>query len=157
MYRKRGRALTQQQRKYAVQVASYRSGLEEKLAEQIEQAGQTVRHETLKLAFVEPAKKRSYLPDLILDNGIVLEAKGLWVTEDRKKHLYVKEQHPDIDLRFIFCRSATKIAKRSPTSYGKWAADHGFLFADKEIPEEWLNEPPNEKSLAALRALGAKV
>lgn len=157
MYGKRGRALTPQQRRYATPAASYRSGLEEKLAAQIEKAGQTVRHETLKLPFVEPTKKRSYLPDLILDNGIVIEAKGYFTGEDRKKHQYVKAQHPEIELRFIFCRSATKLSKLSPTSYGKWATDHGFMFADKEIPNAWLNEPPNEKSLAALRALGAKV
>jgi hypothetical protein len=55
--------------------------------------------------------------------------------------ILVKEQWPEIDLRFIFARGATPIYKGSPTSHAKWAEDHGFKFADGGIfPEEWMAE-----------------
>jgi hypothetical protein len=43
---------------------------------------------------------KKYLPDFLLPNGIYLEVKGRFKLEDRKKHLFVREHHPDLDIRF---------------------------------------------------------
>lgn len=118
----------------------YRSGLEESLAAQLKAAGVPFEYEETKLAFEEPPKKRTYTPDFKLPNGIIIETKGRFLTEDRQKHLLVKAQHPDLDLRFVFSNSKTKINKRSTTTYADWCVKHGFLYADKAAPAAWLKE-----------------
>lgn len=131
----------------------FRSGLEETIAADLTLKGVGFTYEELKVPFTKPAKPCHYTPDFILENGIVVESKGRFLTEDRQKQLLVKAQNPDLDIRFVFSNSKSRIAKRSPTTYAAWATKNGFRFADKAIPEEWLKEPPNEKSLAALKRL----
>ena len=58
--------------------------------------------------------------------------------------------NPDLDIRFVFSRSASPIRTGSPTTYADWCRTHGFLFADKMVPTAWLLEPPNKTRLAAL-------
>jgi hypothetical protein len=62
------------------------------------------------------------------------------MTADRQKHLMVKEQHPELDIRFVFSNSKSKLSKISQTTYGDWCIKHGFKYADKDIPMSWLNE-----------------
>lgn len=120
----------------------FRSGLEEKIATSLTSKGVGFDYESLVITYTKPAKLSKYTPDFrILDNGIIVESKGRFLTEDRQKHLLIKQQHPKLDIRFVFSNSKTKINKRSPTSYGDWATKNGFLFADKDIPDAWLKEP----------------
>lgn len=120
----------------------FRSGLEETLAAQLAAAGVAYEYEELKINFVSPAKKHAYTPDFKLPNGIIVETKGRFLTEDRQKHLLVKAQHPHLDIRFVFSNSRTKINKRSTTTYADWCLKNGFQFADKTAPVEWLKETP---------------
>lgn len=116
----------------------FRSGIEVKIAKQLEEAGIKVEYETTKIRYVQPETKHTYTPDFVLPNGIIIETKGRFVAADRKKHLLIKQQHPDLDIRFIFQRSQNTINKGSKTTYADWATKNGFLYADKEIPDEWL-------------------
>lgn len=120
----------------------FRSGLEEAFSAQLEAAGVSYEYESFKIDFVEPAKKRKYTPDFRLHNKIIVETKGRFLTADRQKHLLVKSQHPELDIRFVFSSSKTKITKRSPTTYADWCLKHGFQYADKKAPEAWLKETP---------------
>jgi len=115
----------------------FRSGLEEKVAEQLEKASIRYHYETYKIEY-QVVESRKYTPDFLLPNGIIVETKGRFVASDRKKHLLVKKQHPFLDIRFVFSNSSQKISKTSKTSYADWCNKHGFIFADKLIPEEWL-------------------
>lgn len=117
----------------------YRSGLEEKISDQLKSLGVPVQYESFKIQY-EVNETRSYTPDWKLPNGIIVESKGRLVLEDRKKHLLIKKQYPDLDIRFVFSNSKAKIRKGSPTSYGDWCKKNGFLYADKLIPEEWIKE-----------------
>jgi hypothetical protein len=118
----------------------YRSGLEEKVSKQLEDLGVDYEYEKLKITY-EVHENRTYTPDFkILANGIIIETKGRFVTADRKKHLLIKKQHPEIDIRFVFSNSNAKLQKKSPTSYADWCDKNGFLYADKLIPQEWLDE-----------------
>lgn len=119
----------------------YRSGLEDVVAKQLEQAGVAVEYETTKIKYVVNQVK-TYTPDFWLPNGIIIETKGRFVTADRMKHLMIRKQYPLYDIRFVFSNSKAKISKGSKTTYGDWCNKHGFLYADKLIPEEWLNENP---------------
>lgn len=95
-------------------------------------------YESTTIRYEKPAKSSRYTPDFVLPNKIIIESKGRFLTADRQKHLLIKQQHPQLDIRFVFQRSANPIAKGSKTTYASWCLKHGFQFADKRIPEEWL-------------------
>lgn len=128
----------------------YRSGLEVTVANQLKAAGIDFGYETVKLPFTQPVKPRHYTPDMILPNGIIVETKGRFLTDDRVKHKLVKDQHPDLDIRFVFSNANTRLSKGSPTTYGKWCQNHGFAYASRLIPQEWVEEAPCQKRIDAL-------
>lgn len=92
------------------------------------------------------SKDRKYHPDFRLENGIIIEAKGWFKSADRQKHLCIKYQHPDLDIRFVFSNSRNKIGKKSHTTYAMWCENNGFKFADKFVPAEWIKEEKKWKS-----------
>lgn len=120
-------------------VAGYRSGLEETISLQLASLSVPVLYETEKIKY-EVNEVRSYTPDFLLPNGIIIESKGRFVAADRKKHLLIQRQHIFLDIRFVFSNSKAKLTKGSKTTYGDWCTKHGFLYADKLIPEEWIKE-----------------
>lgn len=97
-------------------------------------------YEKVKLKYIRPASEHIYTPDFKLPNGIIVETKGRFLLADRMKHIMVKKHNPDVDIRFVFSNSNARISKASKTTYAMWCRKHGFLFADKTIPEEWINE-----------------
>lgn len=121
----------------------YRSGLEERIAQELLEQGVDFEYETEVIEYTRPAKKAKYTPDFILPNGIIIETKGRFLTADRQKHLLLKDQRPDLDIRFVFSNSKTKISKQSKTTYGMWCERNGFQYADGAIPEDWLKETRN--------------
>lgn len=132
----------------------WRSGLEEVIGAQLDSLNIDYTYESLSIPFVQPTKPRKYTPDYIItSNGIIIESKGRFVTADRQKHLLVKTQHPDLDIRFVFSNSRQRISKQSATTYGMWAEQKGFKYANKVVPANWLYEPPNFASLKAIAAL----
>lgn len=124
----------------------FRSGLEEKIAAQLDALNVPYSYETIKIKYFKPVTYHTYTPDFGLPNGIIIETKGRFTSEDRKKHLAVKDQHPELDIRFVFSNSKARLNKKSKTTYADWCQTHGFLFADKRIPEEWINEFPIHNS-----------
>jgi len=122
----------------------YRSGLEDRISEQLKGLSVPFKYEEFKIKY-EVHETRSYTPDFKLPNGIIVESKGRFVPDDRKKHLLVKKQHPELDIRFVFSNSKAKIRKGSKTSYGDWCDKNGYIYADKLIPEEWIKERGKKK------------
>lgn len=120
----------------------YRSGLEQKIAQSLLDAGVDFTYEDQVIHYTKPEKIARYTPDFVLANGIIIEVKGRFLTQDRQKHLLVKQQRPELDIRFVFSRSKERISKKSKTTYAMWCEKHGFLYADETIPEHWLQEPP---------------
>lgn len=133
----------------AARAAGYRSGLEEKISSQIAARGLTVKYETEVIEYEVPSRKAKYRPDFKLSNGVIIETKGRFVAKDRQKHVLVKEQHPEIDLRFVFQRSKAPIYKGSKTTYADWCDKHGFVYADKLIPLEWFTGTTPSKTRKA--------
>jgi hypothetical protein len=126
---------------YAASKANgYRSGLEELVQSDLIQANVDALYESIKIEW-EDLTYRRYTPDFLLPNGIIVETKGLFTTEDRRKHTLVKKQHPMLDIRFVFQSSKRRISKTSKTTYAGWCEKQGFLYADKTIPESWIKEP----------------
>ncbi len=131
------KSLTQKQvaKKYG-----FRSGLEERIAEQLDKAGVEYTYEQVKLNYIRPASKHVYTPDFVLANGIIVETKGRFLLADRMKHILVKKHNPTLDIRFVFSNSKARISKTSTTTYASWCEKNGFKYADKTIPQEWLDE-----------------
>ena len=121
--------------------SKFRSGLEERIAKQLKDLGVKYSYETLTILYTKPEESGRYTPDFVLPNRIIIEGKGQFVTSDRKKHKLIKQEFGDkYDIRFIFSNSKSKIGTKSKTSYANWCERYGFKYADREIPQKWINE-----------------
>jgi hypothetical protein len=127
-----------------------RSGLEVQIASHLVASGAEFEEEKdIKAIVYRSRREKKYHPDFRLKNGIIIEAKGWFKPADREKHLCIKYQRPDLDIRFVFSRSASKLGKGSATTYAIWCQKNGFLYADKQIPEAWIEEPPKVPEVRA--------
>ena len=118
----------------------YRSGFEHKVADQLKESKTIFEYETTVINYTKPETQHKYTVDFTLPNGILIETKGRWVLEDRKKHLLIKNQHPELDIRSVFQNPKGKIRKGSKTTYADFCIKHDILWADKEIPLSWIGE-----------------
>lgn len=118
----------------------HRSGLEDKIAAQIKSMKCEEVYECRYLRYTIPESVHTYTPDFILPNGIIIEAKGLFETSDRKKHLLIKEQYPHLDIRFVFQNPKNTLYKGSKTTYADWCQKYGYQYATKLIPASWFHE-----------------
>lgn len=75
-----------------------------------------------------------YTPDWEVTNGcgdvFILEAKGYFRAEDKRKLLAVRKTNPTLDIRIVFYRYSKVNVK--------WCEKHGFLYAIQKVPKEWL-------------------
>ena len=117
----------------------FRSGLEQDIAAQLSANGINPKYEELKLKY-KVNKEHSYTPDFPVSSKIIIETKGRFLTSDRMKMLLIKEQYPNYDFRFVFSNSKARISKISNTTYGQWCERNGFKYADKFIPQSWIDE-----------------
>ena len=123
----------------------YRSGLEHKLSTYLKENKCKFSYESIKIEW-EDLCYRTYTPDFILHNGIIIETKGRFLTLDRRKHLAIKKQHPNLDIRFVFENSRKKLRKGAKSSYAEWCIKHGFRYYDRIIPEDWLKEKKKKRT-----------
>lgn len=121
----------------------YRSGLEEDVAKSLADRGVDFEYESKKIKWVDH-KVRTYTPDFSLPNKIIVETKGRFVAADRRKHLEIKKQFPEYDIRFVFSNPNAKLSKASKTTYAQWCKRHGFEYHYQTIPQEWIDEPTAE-------------
>ena len=117
----------------------YRSGLEKEVAAYLRQKQKKVRYEVLKVEW-EDLRYRTYTPDFVLDNGIIIETKGIFDSADRRKHREIQRQHPELDIRFIFSNAKSKLYKGAKSRYCDWCEKNNFKWAHRVIPEGWLLE-----------------
>ena len=124
----------------------YRSGLEKETASFLKQKQKKVRYELLKIEW-EDLRYRTYTPDFVLDNGVIIETKGIFDSDDRRKHSEIRKQHPELDIRFVFSNARSKLYKGSKSRYYEWCEKNNFKWSHRVIPEKWLkekNKPLNE-------------
>lgn len=119
---------------------NYKSKFESEIAQKYPQLG----YEEDILHYIVPETKRKYVTDWKIRENVYIESKGKLTAEDRKKLLFVKEQHPEIKLYILFQNASNKITKRSKVTYAAWCEKNGIEWADwrttKTIPEDWLLE-----------------
>lgn len=117
----------------------FRSGLEKDIAAQLRACGIDPKYESLKLKY-RVEKDHTYTPDFPITNKIIIETKGRFLTSDRMKMLLIQKQYPELDIRFVFSNSKSRISKVSKTTYAQWCERNGFKYADKTIPQSWIAE-----------------
>lgn len=133
--------------------SAYRSGLEDTISLQLKGLGISVQYETHVIRYTVPESQHRYTPDFVLPNGIIVETKGRFTPADRRKMAHVVSQHPELDIRIVFNNERQRIAKNSKTTYADWCDKHKIKHASKQIPREWLDEPPNRDALNLLTHL----
>ena len=115
----------------------YRSKFELELAKVL--ANNKVKFEYESKKFLYVPKVRTYTPDFYLpDTNIFIEAKGHLDKADRVKMVLVKDQHKDLDIRFVFMNARNRIYRGSKTTYADWCNRYDFVWAEKTIPTEWF-------------------
>lgn len=83
--------------------------------------------------------EKNYYPDVKLPNGIFIEAKGMFDSDDRVKLLLVRKQNPGVDIRIVFMNPNSKLYKGSKSTYATWCEKHGFKYAKgPTVPDAWL-------------------
>ena len=117
----------------------FRSGLEERTAKYLRKLKVKFTYEKLKIKW-QDLRYKTYTPDFVLANGIIIETKVRFISSDRTKHLMVKRQHPELDIRFVFSNPNAKLYKGSKTTYASWCEKNGFMYAKENIPIEWIKE-----------------
>lgn len=122
-----------------------KSGLEEEVFNKLNIHNCLFEYEGLTLSYFQPQVKKTYKPDFPMTGSFIVETKGNFNSADRKKMKLVKAQYPELDIRFVFSNSKTKIGKKSKTTYAKWCELNDFpyhcVYSTKQIfPTDWINE-----------------
>ena len=100
---------------------------------------------------------KTYCPDFVLPNGILVEAKGAFMPETRNKHRAIRKEYPALDIRFVFQNAAAKLGKatgkRLKGNCVSWCRKYGFQYAEGDIPKAWILEPVTETRAKGLECL----
>lgn len=131
----------------------FRSKSEARIAPPLIEAGAT--YESVRFSF--PAKPKTYLPDFVLPNGIVIEVKGWFRGADRAKMKAVQAAHPALDIRMVLDTPHQWTTKAKTETNAGWCDRNGFPWAGKNVPESWIQEPANTLSLRAIESAGVLV
>lgn len=107
--------------------------------------------------FQYPSKVRTYLPDFILPNGIIIEVKGWFTPADRAKLKAVRAEHPDLDIRLVLDTPHQWTTKKKTMTNAQWCGINGFPWAEKTVPQAWIDEPRNVLSDRAIMLAGLPV
>ena len=116
----------------------YRSDFELSIAVAFNRNNIKFKYESERIDYVRYSTSS---PDFTIEGkDFLIEAKGLFTTTDRGKHLLIKKQHPELDIRFLFMRANNKLYKGSKTTYSGWCERYGFKWCQGFLPREWLDE-----------------
>ena len=114
----------------------YRSNPEESFATTLINDKIKFNYEADKISYTVIKK---YITDFyLIEYNFYIEFKGYFKPSDRRKHILVRNQNPDIDIRFVFLNANNKLNKNSKTTYADWCDKYNFKWAEKIIPEQWL-------------------
>lgn len=117
----------------------HRSGYEDRVIADLVERKVPHTYEPFKLAYVIEA---AYTPDIELANGLIVECKGYFDYEARRKMLAVKRSNPQLDIRMLFVRD-NAIRKGSDYRYSDWCRANGFPWhVGESVPDEWVKATP---------------
>lgn len=120
-----------------------RSRLEQRFEKLLEENEIEYEYEITKIPYTIPASNHTYNVDWTIVNGVMIETKGyLSDYKERHKYILIKDQHPDLDLRFVF-DDPNKLCGGTKMTHAKWADKHGFKWCGIRDTKQilgWLKE-----------------
>ena len=120
-----------------------RSKLELKFEEIIKEFDVVYDYEVTKIPYTIPESNHNYTVDWTFINGLLVETKGyLSDHKERYKYVLLKQQHPDLDLRFVF-DNPNKLCGGTKMTHAKWAEKYGFAYCsirDVEQIKQWIKD-----------------
>lgn len=120
-----------------------RSKLELKFEEIIKEFNVEYDYEVTKIPYTIPESNHNYTVDWTFINGLLVETKGyLSDHKERYKYVLLKQQHPDLDLRFVF-DNPNKLCGGTKMTHAKWAEKYGFAYCsirDVEQIKQWIKD-----------------
>ena len=155
--------------KYNAYAEGHRSGLEDAFRDLCDKEGLLVTYETDTIPFIAPAQKRKYKPDWTVSKDVYVETKGRFVAADRKKAIYIRDQHPEVRILYVFQRPNNTLSKASSTTYGEWCDKNGLQWCAFSDTDNWQNYirtygsskgtelEPRNKAVRSVRTKGGKV
>jgi hypothetical protein len=114
----------------------YRSKLEERVAADLHNKNVGFKYEDERISY---EVVRNYKPDFQLPNGIYVEAKGWFKSEDQRKMRKLAEQYPDKDFRMLFQYANGKVQGSKMTNI-EWCHKYNYKWCESVVPQEWINE-----------------
>ena len=133
-----------------------RSGLERKFANFLQESGLSFLYESRRIPYII---QRQYVPDFELSNGILIETKGRFTSEDRSKIRRVVQDDPKLVLILVFSRPYNTLSKKSRTTYGDWCTKNSIVWFSFDGFVEFITKNRKDyvnKLLERHRTLGSK-
>ena len=126
-----------------------RSKLEQQFEAMLKEFDVQYDYEITKVPYIVPESNHTYTVDWTILKGLLIETKGyLADSTERKKYVLIKEQHPELDLRFVF-GDPNKKCGGMKTTHAQWADKHGFKWCsikDTEQIRQWITEDHGKTS-----------
>lgn len=123
-----------------------RSKLELQFEEILKEYEVEYGYEVTQIPYSVPASEHKYTVDFSILHGPLIEVKGyLSDHQERQKYVLLKQQYPELDLRFVFANNQ-KLCGGMKTTHAQWAQKHGFRYCDikdKEQIRAWVKEKQN--------------
>ncbi len=100
-------------------------------------------YEVTRIPYTVPESQHHYTVDFSTLDGTLIEVKG-WLSDhtERQKYVLLKQQHPELDLHFVF-DNVNKLCGGTKMTHAKWCEKYGFKYCsikDVEQIQSWLNE-----------------
>jgi len=126
-----------------------RSKLELKFEDILLDNNAEYEYESTVISYIIPESNHKYTVDWTLLNGPLIETKGyLSDHQERTKYVLLKQQYPELDLRFVF-DNPNKLCGGTKYTHAKWADKWGFKYCsikDVDVIKSWIHE--NGKNLS---------
>ena len=123
-----------------------RSKLEDRFETLLRSLNVLFNYEVTKISYTVPESKHIYTVDWTINDKVLCETKGILIDhQERNKYILIKQQYPNIDLRFVF-ENPNKLCGGMKQTHAEWATKHGFKYCsikDYETIEKWVNESIN--------------
>ena len=120
-----------------------RSKLELKFEEILLENKAEYDYEVTVIPYTVPESQHKYTVDWTLLNGPFIETKGyLSDHQERNKYVLLKQQYPDLDLRFVF-DNPNKLCGGTKMTHAKWAEKYGFKYCsikDVDQIQQWIKD-----------------
>jgi hypothetical protein len=81
-------------------------------------------------------QRHEYLPDFLLKNNVILETKGIWSAEDRRKMLAVIRENSDLKIVMMFQAPFKKLSKK--VTYADYCDKNGIVWTHEK--ENWIQK-----------------